>query len=381
MKALKMILSLLLGAAIGFGSIMLIVWLIDMGKKPTSEKSEKTIDWLLMFGSIGLSILFLFVSAIVHTILHEAGHLVAGLATGYKFLSYRAFKWMIVRENDRLKLKKYNVSGTLGQCIMIPPTTTESISYFWYNAGGIIVNIVLVTISIIILRTFNLGMVGMSAWMMMAFVGLFMTLTNGIPYAFNGANNDGCNILMLKKKPARRKSFATMLLVAAELSQGTRMKDMPRDWFINNPITDVKDLFQLSDRMMYMSLQEDLGNYDEARIIAEEISAFGDKTPSLFRMETEGEHTMLELMTTNRQEVVESLWTKQLEAYTKNSSKYSPIKLSVLYAYELLYNADVSASLTYLEKLRNNKEKFANPGETLLALELCEKIHALGDRN
>jgi len=53
-----------------------------------------------------------------------------------------------------------------------------------------------------------------------------------------------------------------------------------------------------------------------------------------------GEHIIAELLTQNRQDVVEKLWTKQVAKYTTSNSKYSPSKLAALYAIELLHNKD-----------------------------------------
>lgn len=375
MKILKLILGMLMGAAVGFGVVMLIVWLVESGKEPSPEKVEEAMDWGKIALSIGLSFVFLFLSIIVHTALHEAGHLIAGLVTGYTFLSYRLFRWMIVREGGKTYFKKFNITGTMGQCIMIPPTYSEDVPYFWFNAGGVIVNIMISAISIIVLRNFDLGMVGMSAWIMLAFVGIFMAAMNGFPYAFNGVSNDGRNILQLYGSPERRKSFAISLLGAAEQSRGTRLRDMPSEWFKNEPVKDPADNFAVSDRLMYMSLQEDLGNYEGARLIAEEIESFGDSIPQLFRMELGGEHVMLELLTTKRPEVIKTLWTKQLEAYTKNASRFSASKLVFLYAYELLFKNDEEAAQSYRSQLMQKKDSFANPGETKTALELCNVIY------
>lgn len=85
-----------------------------------------------------------------------------------------------------------------------------------------------------------------------------------------------------------------------------------------------------------MMLHEDLGNLDKAREKAEEIMAFGKKMPQIFALEIGSERVMLELMTTNRKEVIEQLWTKQMQTYTKASSKYSPMKLAVLCAVEMI---------------------------------------------
>ena len=57
----------------------------------------------------------------LQTILHEGGHLVCGLLTGYRFVSFRIGSWMVQRENGRLRFHRYTLAGTAGQCLLAPP--------------------------------------------------------------------------------------------------------------------------------------------------------------------------------------------------------------------------------------------------------------------
>lgn len=50
----------------------------------------------------------------LQTILHEGGHLVCGLLTGYRFVSFRIGSWMVQRENGRLRFHRYTLAGTAG---------------------------------------------------------------------------------------------------------------------------------------------------------------------------------------------------------------------------------------------------------------------------
>lgn len=62
------------------------------------------------------------VSFLFSILIHELGHLVMGLMTGYKFLSFRFLTFHVQHdENGKLKLFKQNIPGTMGQCLMIPP--------------------------------------------------------------------------------------------------------------------------------------------------------------------------------------------------------------------------------------------------------------------
>lgn len=53
-------------------------------------------------------------AAVVQIIVHEAGHLAGGLATGYTFCSFRVGSWMLQKEQGRLKLRRLSLAGTAG---------------------------------------------------------------------------------------------------------------------------------------------------------------------------------------------------------------------------------------------------------------------------
>ena len=94
----------------------------------------------------------------------------------------------------------------------------------------------------------------------------------------------------------------------------------------------------------------------------------------LFALETVGEHIIAELLTQNRQDVVEKLWTKQAAKYTTSNSKHSPSKLAALYAIELLHNKYEKQALQLYEELQRRKDMFYMPGETAMALNIVEQI-------
>ena len=91
-----------------------------------------------MFESM-LLILIVGVSAILQILVHEAGHLVFGLATGYRFISFTVLNFRIYKHGKKISVGKSSVAGAGGQCLMEPAfEESNSIPYFWYNAGGAI---------------------------------------------------------------------------------------------------------------------------------------------------------------------------------------------------------------------------------------------------
>ena len=80
-------------------------------------------------GSGAISIIVIMLSAMIsiyiHIIIHEGGHLLFGIISGYKFVSFRIASLTLVKE-DKFKFKRYSIPGTAGQCLMDPPEYNEN---------------------------------------------------------------------------------------------------------------------------------------------------------------------------------------------------------------------------------------------------------------
>lgn len=376
-KILKLFAGILCWGLLSAVIAVLIAYLID-GKEALDVVSNN-VDATKLADSVALTCVLTFVAFILQIMLHEVGHMIGGLATGYKFYSIRFFKYAIVKTDKGLCWRQYDITGTSGQCVMYLDKDIDieqdSTPYFWYNAGGVVTNILLSVISIIVEKYTDMGVVGSSFFTLMAFVGIVMALLNGIPMNMgSGINNDGRNILMLSRSVRNRRLFIRSFQITGELEHGTRPKDMPKEWFCKEIPTGGNDYFGIVSYISYISLLEDEGHWDEARIAYEHLENIKPKLPLFFALETVGEHIIAELLTQNRQDVVEKLWTKQAAKYTTSNGKYSPSKLAALYAIELLHNKDEKKALQLYEELQRRKDMFYLPGETAMALNVAEQI-------
>lgn len=82
---------------------------------------------------IFISVIFL-VSFFIVLIIHEGGHLIMGLITGYNFVSFRIGSFTIIKENGKLVSKKFNIAGTGGQCTLTYKIVdnSQNIPFFVY---------------------------------------------------------------------------------------------------------------------------------------------------------------------------------------------------------------------------------------------------------
>ena len=130
----KLVIALLIGFLIGIGGSIICIGLFsDMTIAQFVEKL-KNIEVLELIGVMLFSILSAFLGGFLQIIIHEAGHLVTGLLSGYKFVSFRIFNYTILKTKGKLKIKKFGIAGTGGQCLMTPPDCPiEELKFVWYN--------------------------------------------------------------------------------------------------------------------------------------------------------------------------------------------------------------------------------------------------------
>lgn len=56
----------------------------------------------------------------IQIIIHEAGHLVFGLLSGYEFVSFRIGSITLAKYDNKYCFKRFHIAGTGGQCLMMP---------------------------------------------------------------------------------------------------------------------------------------------------------------------------------------------------------------------------------------------------------------------
>ena len=80
-----------MGVILGFAMIAFLEWQIPEGI-PSSERATRTC----------LMLVFLYLAWFIHVVIHETGHLICGLLSGYTFSSFRIGSFMLLKENGRL---------------------------------------------------------------------------------------------------------------------------------------------------------------------------------------------------------------------------------------------------------------------------------------
>lgn len=282
----------------------------------------------------------MYASMLIQIIIHEAGHLVFGLLTGYKFSSFRIFSFMWVKENEKICLKRLSIVGTGGQCLMSPPDMVEGrIPVVLYNLGGSFMNII-ASIVFFVLYLLLKGVPFVSVLLLMlAIIGVGFAIMNGVPMRMGTVDNDGYNAFSLTRNSEALQSFWMQMKVNAEIAKGLRLKDMPDEWFeipsdesMKNSMVVVKGIFTCN-RLM------DQQNFAEADKLMKHIMSIESGIVGLHRSLMVCDRMYIELITENRKDVIDGMLTKEQKKFMKQMKKF-PSVLRTDYALALLHDKD-----------------------------------------
>jgi len=348
---MKKVISIILWAIIGISVGVLIsdhISEIAGGLQSSSTDSNGSI---LLFFVVFAAILL---SYFVHIAAHEAGHLVAGLMSGYSFASFRLFSITLIKINGRIVRRKYNIVGTAGQCLMSPPGTADgAFPVILYNLGGAAMNFLLslVTFAVLIILP-DAAALASVALLVSAIIGAIIFLTNLIPLKINGIANDGYNALTLGKREKARRAFWLLLKINASVIQGSRYRDFPAEWFEYIDCGDLSDPIVASLVLMKYNYLVDKMELDEAKTLAGSMLSSPGKMLELHKNELRCELLFYELIGLCRDEEIDRQYDMKLRKYVKATSSYIS-RQRLLYAYAKLFLCDddkADAALRLFEK-------------------------------
>lgn len=281
MKKFKIIyiFAVLTGFVLGFGFIAIDAML--------EKKGISIIEGYGIYFILGFVLYFVFL--IAHIIIHEAGHLVCGLKSGYQFLSFRIFSLTLVKKDGKVHKRKYKISGTAGQCLMYPPEKNAdgSFPYALYNLGGGLANLITslpfvilaICVNDAIVRTFSISF---------ALSGILLAITNLIPMDV-GIQNDGLNLVSISKDNYIRDSFYQQLKINAEMSNGKEITEYDSQIFIVPEGKNDTNMITASNRFLlyywFLAKQDFDSAYEELTKITEKLGEYSLATYNMAQAE------------------------------------------------------------------------------------------------
>lgn len=300
-------------------------------------------------------------------LVHEAGHLVGGLLSGYTFSSFRIGKWMWYKEGEKIKFALFTIPGTLGQCLMIPAKRKDDYPYFWYLAGGGMANLLFgltsALLTVVVMQEMHIFL-----WIN-AGVNLGLGLLNLLPYK-GFVSNDGYQLVSLFHNRKARKAFALQLMVADAQIHGRRLIELEESAFVYATEKDYENEIIAVSQFYLIGRELDRKNYEKAyqmmkQLLAKEHLEMSELLKQIIRLEI----LYLDLVH-HRLTDVSHQYSKKLKKLTKSLASSHLAACRFLYAYEKIVHQKDTEAEAYVQQFEKIAIHYPYKGDLALEREL-----------
>ena len=304
------------------------------------------------------------IAFILHIIVHEAGHLVFGLLSGYKFVSFRVFDFKIIKdENGELKIRFERLAGTGGQCLMRAPEYVEGkFKYKLYLLGGVTFNLVFSIVFWLVLPSYYT--------LLFTLIGFALAFLNLIPMGFNDgmtfyhASKDETTrfILFLQLEYVYYQSIGKNLLIEQpEIVEKINSLEITK----NNYLTDSLEFIKLEGLEYFFDFDT---LYTETRKLYIER----DDLLTVYKVELMALLVKLISLVNPEDELLEELMKdKTLLARFKQKN---PQTKNILATYEWGVKLDDEKAMILIEEARKLKNKAPNLYVQNLEMKYCDYL-------
>ena len=322
--------------------------------------------------AILMMISLMYVALILEMAIHELGHLFFGLLTGYTFISYRLGSFLIMKEEGKLKVKRYSLPGTGGQCLMAPPEYSPTFPVVLYNAGGAIFNFLSFLLFLLFFFLFYTVPFLSSFLLMSAFVSFGLGAMNIIPLIYG---NDGSNILNIGRSKKEKESFWAQMKLAEYQNRGIRLKDMPEEIFPVKAKDEIEGIMSASAFVFYENKLIDEGDYEGALEKAEEALS-SPLLPQILRVTVKCDVIYLLLILKRDKKEVDEIKDKTLIKQLKAMRGLITVMRSE-YSYALLYEKNENKAAEIRKAFDSTSEKYPYASEIESERYLMDKALSL----
>lgn len=355
-KVLKKILlyfvALLIGGLIGF--ILL-------------ARFDASFGGIFFYVEIALAMVLSFYISII---VHEGGHLVFGLISGYAFSSFRIGSIMLLRQNGKYRLCRYKLAGTGGQCLMAPPDKkNEDIPVVLYNLGGVIFNLIFAVIFAVLFMLVPYVYVLSQTLLISSILCFIFMLSNGIPMHTGGIANDGMNAKCLSKDKMAATAFLNQLRMNEAQTRGFSLSEMPDEWFTIPEGADKKNVAYSS--IAVFNVNRNFEKKDISKSIAEIEDLLGSdwQILGLHRNLLTCDLIFCRLINDGEGANVASLLTPELKQFMRAMKNFAGV-IRTEYALDLIYRKDEGAAEKRLKLFEKRYKNSPSPKDTQIEREL-----------
>ena len=304
------------------------------------------------------------ISFVLQIIVHEAGHLVCGLISGYKFVSFRVFDFKIIKdENGKLNFRYEKIAGTGGQCLMRAPEYVEGkFKYKLYLLGGVIFNVLFSIVFWLILPSYYT--------FLFALIGFTLAFLNLIPMGFN----DGMTFYHASKDETTRFVLYLQLEYVYYQSIGKNLLIEQPEIVEKINSLEITNTNYLTDSLEFIKLDglEYFFEFDALYNESRKLYIDRDNLLPVYKVELMALLVKLISLVNPEDELLEELMNdKSLKVRLKQNN---PQTKNILAAYEYGVKLDDEKALNLIKEARKLKNKAPNLYVQNLEMKYCDYL-------
>lgn len=330
----------------------------------------------IRFGHLFFMFFALYAALILHTIIHEGGHLVFGLLSGYRFISFRVFNLMLVKRDGKIILKRHSLPGSSGQCLMAPPKLIDGkMPVVLYNMGGCLSNLLFSMIFLAIGLWINASNYVQLTFLLLAVAGFLSAVLNAVPMHTGLINNDGQNTLEMLRNPKAVRALWINLKLSEQLANEIRLQNMPEEWFAVPSDDEMSSGLIASIGAFACCRLMDEHRFEDADRLMKHLLSIDSGMLGVHRTIMTCDRVFCELIGESRREALVKMLTKEQKDILKKMKNEITV-LRTKYAYSLLYDKNLEKTVKikkefemlakhypYLEELRSEQELMAHAAD------------------
>jgi hypothetical protein len=305
---------------------------------------------------VGFLTFIFWISRYIHGFFHELGHLVFGLICGWRFLAFRLFSLLLIKEQGQLKLRRFYSPVSFVYCDMAPSKkSAERYPILLPLLGSALMNLLAGIGFFFLGLNCSIPLLDTSAYALAA-TGLQFALLDAIPYRNSVYQSDASKAMDIRRTADNRRVYWLLRTINAEVQRGNRMKDMPDEWFPIPSDAQMKDpMFAELSLNLCSRLMEQQSFRQAHGLISHFLSIDSAITPHQRGFFT-CDLIFLELIGENRPTFLQSLRTPEQLRFMDQLPDYLTV-LRTRYAYALLHEGSAEQATQYkarlLEKVKN----------------------------
>jgi hypothetical protein len=295
-----------------------------------------------------LLLLLLLIVYLLHIVLHETGHLLFGLLTGYRFLSFRILSIILYKKNGELHIGKHSINGLAGQCLMYPPSRRDdkSFPFILYFLGGGIINLTASLLMVIPIITTENSYVRVIS-IVILLVGLILTVSNLVPLSI-GIPNDGMNVKSMLQDKNMQDAVYLQLQLNAEMSGKKMITDYSPEIFeLSEGICDTNTVIAIIRLYSYFQKLA-FHDYQGAEIILSAMEQKSEEYQPIILNLIESERLFFMLIQHRPIEEIAAFYERFRLIFAKNNSNIGLQRIH--YIYEIFMSEEEKKDIMTLIK-------------------------------